>query len=157
MWCIVFVYMTRVWSSIFHCLVFNKQTKITINCNIESQYLYNRNTQLSQYILNRQTSIEIVLNRQISLSAQPYKLSLQFKSWIFSIITPVFSVAWSFRNHSNMLFWWSINISYYFQCWKQLCCLIFFCGNSNILFRIPFKTTTIKNIYLNTWNIKSKY
>ncbi len=25
------------------------------------------------------------------------------QSWIFSIITPVFSVTWSFRNHSNML------------------------------------------------------
>ncbi len=26
-------------------------------------------------------------------------------SWIFSIITPVFSVTWSFRNHRNMLIW----------------------------------------------------
>ncbi len=25
------------------------------------------------------------------------------QSWIFRIITPVFSVTWSFRNHSNML------------------------------------------------------
>ncbi len=30
--------------------------------------------------------------------------------WIFSIITPVFSVTWSFRNHSNMLIWCSRNI-----------------------------------------------
>ncbi len=44
--------------------------------------------------------------------------------WIFSIITPVFSITWSFRNHSNMLICCSINISYYYQCWKQLCCLI---------------------------------
>ncbi len=27
------------------------------------------------------------------------------QSWIFSIITPIFSVTWSFRNHSNMLIW----------------------------------------------------
>jgi len=37
------------------------------------------------------------------------------QNWIFSFITPVFSVTWSFTNHSN-----------YYQCWKQLCCLIFF-------------------------------
>ncbi len=30
------------------------------------------------------------------------------QSWIFSIITPVFWVTWSFRNHSNMLIWHSI-------------------------------------------------
>jgi len=41
------------------------------------------------------------------------------QSWIFSIISPVFSVTWSFRNHSNMLIW-CLNISYY-QSWKQLC------------------------------------
>ncbi len=29
------------------------------------------------------------------------------QSYIFSIITPVFSVTWSFRNHSNMLIWCS--------------------------------------------------
>jgi len=46
------------------------------------------------------------------------------KSWIFSIITPVFSVTWSFRNQSNVMIWCSRNIFYY-QCWKQLCCLIF--------------------------------
>ncbi len=46
--------------------------------------------------------------------------------WMFSIITPVFSVTWSFRNHSNMLICCSIYISYNYQCWKQLCCFIFF-------------------------------
>jgi len=30
---------------------------------------------------------------------------LWWQSWIFSIITSVFSVTWSFRNHSNMLIW----------------------------------------------------
>ncbi len=49
-----------------------------------------------------------------------YKNSLCYVmlSWIFSIITPVFSMTWFYRNHSNMLI--------YYQCWKQLCCLIFF-------------------------------
>ncbi len=32
------------------------------------------------------------------------------QSWIFSIITQVLSVMWSFRNISNMLIWWSRNI-----------------------------------------------
>jgi len=29
-------------------------------------------------------------------------LFLWWQNWIFSIITPVFSVTWSFRNHYNM-------------------------------------------------------
>jgi len=36
-----------------------------------------------------------------------------WQSWIFSIITPVFSGTWSFRNHSIMLIWKLRNISYY--------------------------------------------
>ncbi len=35
------------------------------------------------------------------------------------------SVTWYFRNNYNMLIWCSGNISYYYQCWKKLCCLIF--------------------------------
>ncbi len=58
-----------VWSSIFHCLVFNKQTKITI---IIAIYI-----ELADKYLD-------VLNRQISISSQPYKLSLQFKSWFLA-------------------------------------------------------------------------
>ncbi len=37
------------------------------------------------------------------------------QSRIFSIITSVFSVIWSFRNHSNMLIWCSSNISCCYQ------------------------------------------
>ncbi len=51
-------------------------------------------------------------------------LFLWWQSWILTAITQVFSVTWSFRNHSNLLIWCSRNISYY-QCWKHLCCLIF--------------------------------
>ncbi len=36
------------------------------------------------------------------------------------------TVTWSFRNHSYMLICYSRTISYYCQCWKQLCCLICF-------------------------------
>jgi len=46
------------------------------------------------------------------------------QSWVFSIITPVFSVTWSFRNHSDMLIFYSKSISYY-QWWNEFCCLIF--------------------------------
>ncbi len=35
----------------------------------------------------------------------------RMQSWIFSIITPVFSVTWSFRYHSNMLICCTRNIS----------------------------------------------
>jgi len=37
----------------------------------------------------------------------------------FQELYTVFSVTWSFRNHSDMLMWCSGKISYY-QCWKQL-------------------------------------
>ncbi len=40
--------------------------------------------------------------------------------FIYVITTPV-SVKWSFRNHYNMM----ISFSYYYQCWKRLCCFIF--------------------------------
>ncbi len=43
---------------------------------------------------------------------------------MFSIITPVFSVTWFFRNHSNMMICCLRNIYFDYQCWKQLCCLI---------------------------------
>jgi len=39
---------------------------------------------------------------------------------LFSIINPVFSVTWSFRNHSNMPIWCSRNIPYCSQCWFPL-------------------------------------
>ncbi len=39
-----------------------------------------------------------------------------------------------FRNHSNMLIFFSRNISDYYQCWKQLCCTIFLWKPSCILF-----------------------
>jgi len=45
-------------------------------------------------------------------------LFLWWNKWIFIITSLVFSVTWSFRNHSNMLIccW---NISSYYQCSKQ--------------------------------------
>ncbi len=49
-------------------------------------------------------------------------LNITFK---IAAITPVLSVTWFFRNNSNMLIWWSRNISYYHPCWKQLRCFIF--------------------------------
>ncbi len=42
--------------------------------------------------------------------------------WLFSIITPVFRVTWSFRNYSNMLI---KKLFSYYWCFKQLCCWIF--------------------------------
>ncbi len=41
------------------------------------------------------------------------------------------------RNQSNRLNWCSRNISYYYQYWKQLCCLIFMW--KNIIFSLHFK------------------
>ncbi len=56
------------------------------------------------------------------------------RSWIFSIISPVFKVTWSFRNHSDMLICCSGSISSYYQYWKQLCCFIVFCPDLHLFF-----------------------
>ncbi len=56
------------------------------------------------------------------------------KAEFSAAITPVISVTWSFRNHSNMLICHSRNISHYYQCWKKLCCLIFLWKQLYILF-----------------------
>ncbi len=58
------------------------------------------------------------------------------KNRIFSVITSVFSVTWSFRNHSNMLIYCSRNISDYYQCWKQF-----------LLFNICVETVIHYNYY----------
>ncbi len=55
----------------------------------------------------------------------------------FSIITPVVSVTWSFRNHSYMLI--------YKQRWKLMCCFIFFGGPVIFFFRIIW---LIKSFFL---------
>jgi len=55
------------------------------------------------------------------------------QSLIFSIITSVLSVTWSFGNHSNMQICCSKNISYWLS-WKQLCCLLHILVESVILF-----------------------
>ncbi len=69
------------------------------------------------------------------------------KSWIFSIITPFFSVTWSFRNH---LCWFAAQET--FLIFKMLCCLIFFfCGNSDMFFRILWWIERTKTAF--TWNI----
>ncbi len=65
-------------------------------------------------------NIIIILNNYV-LCEYILKYNL-FLWWIFSIITPVYSVTWSIRNHSNMICC-SRNISY--QCWIELCSFIF--------------------------------
>ncbi len=68
------------------------------------------------------------------------------QSWIFSIITPVFSVTWSFRNHSNILIY-SRNS-----------------GNCNTLLRIESPNELImyfkwnyKYLYCHFWSIYCPY
>ncbi len=46
--------------------------------------------------------------------------------WIFSIITQVFSVTWSFRNHSNILIW-AKKKKYYYQMLLFYLCIIYIC------------------------------
>ncbi len=50
------------------------------------------------------------------------------QSWIFSIISPVFSLTWSFRNHYDMLVSCSRNI-YYIISVETSWAAPYFCGN----------------------------
>ncbi len=61
--------------------------------------------------------------------------SCDCKAEITAAITPVFSVTWSFINHSNMLIWWS-RIIFLLLMLKQLCCLICFLWNCHCFFKI---------------------
>jgi len=59
----------------------------------------------------------VVLNCHSKMWVQYVKKIWWWQSWNFSIITLVFSVTWSFRNHLNMLIWCAGNISYYKCCY----------------------------------------
>ncbi len=80
-------------------------------------------------------------------------------SWIFSIITPVFSVIWYFRNNYNMLICCSRNIIY----WKLLWCFIFVCKPwcscfFLLLDEVAWRTAIIWNInfsnFINIFTVK---
>ncbi len=71
------------------------------------------------------------------------------QNWIFSIITPVFSVTWSFRNHSTMLIW-LLKKEHYF--YKQLFeieifCIIFDQFYASLLNKVVFFTPTDPNLF----------
>jgi len=94
------------------------------------------------------------------------------QSWIFSTITPVFSVTWFFRNHYNMLICCSRNIFDYYQClntyevqFNVWCCLGKapsppFCIKSRVVIWkftsdpliILGKSAEFCKMYLNMWN-----
>ncbi len=65
---------------------------------------------LTQLYLFAQNTVNIlILLRFKLLLSYTLKLNLfsRLQSWVLSIITRVFSVTWSFRDHSNMLIWCS--------------------------------------------------
>ncbi len=90
------------YAALWKCLMLIKPAfliKNTENCNIV------------KYYYNLKDCISILMYFKISFISV-------MQSCIFSIITPVFSVTWSFRNHSDMMI--------YYQYWKQLCCFYIF-------------------------------
>ncbi len=65
--------------------------------------------------------------------------------WIFSIITPVFSVTWSFRNHSNILI--------YYACWN-----ILYFGTCDTFFFDSLMNTKLKRAaFVQNINIFQQY
>ncbi len=117
-------------SHIFKCIILLKNMvskKTPYFCKhrmmiTKAAFIWYRNTIKHLYC-------EMLLQFKITVSIY-FKMSFisVMQSWIFSIINPVFSVTWLVRNPSNMMICCSRNISYY-QCWKHLCCLIFFVEN----------------------------
>ncbi len=71
------------------------------------------NKQDCMHLFDQKYSRTVILWHIITILKS--NLFLWWQSWIFSIITPVFSVTWSFRNHSNMLICCLRNI---------MCCLM---------------------------------
>ncbi len=57
-----------------------------------------------------------------------FKIIPVMQSWIFSIITPVVSVIWSFRNYSNMLICCSRKFLIITN-FENSCAASYFCGN----------------------------
>jgi len=66
------------------------------------------------------------------------------QSWIFSIITPVFRVTWSFRNHSSVLMW----------CSKKLFLLL---SMLETLVVLHIYVKTINNIFSPGFSDEKKY
>ncbi len=70
-------------------------------------FIYKSPTQCCMHLIK--TTIKINYNNHLNIFIYciwiyfKMYLFLLWQSWIFSIITPVFRVTWSFRKHSNML------------------------------------------------------
>jgi len=75
----------------------------------------------------------LILSNCLQFKRTDVYLNILWMKLIFSIIIPVFSVTWSFRNQSNMMIWCSRNIPY--QCWKQLWCFVFLWKSLNRKFK----------------------
>ncbi len=89
------------WTILFKFkMFFNKSvmlTKAAFNVFINTNILWNHRIKILYFILKcKKINVFFQFNSFISWLWQ---------SWIFSIITPVFSVTWSFRNHSDTLIW----------------------------------------------------
>ncbi len=73
------------------------------------------------------------------------------QSWDFSIITPVFSVTWSFRNHSNMLICCSIIIIIFLLLLSMLTTVMLlhiFVVTEILFFKIPWSIESKKTAFI---------
>ncbi len=137
------LFIKKKWFSYMHYLQKLTHTLYTVQ-NLESV----------RYFL----SLSLLLAKATFIWSKIFKIILPFKitvfclecisvikaDWIFSIISPVFSVTWSFRNHSNILMWCLTNIYCYYQCLILLCCLIFLWKPLRIFFNIVLWIESLK-------------
>ncbi len=78
------------------------------------------------------------------------------QSQIFSIIITVFSVTWSFRNHSNVLIYCLRNIPYYFfKNWSIVFRILWWVQKNSICLKYKYFVTFINvfTVTFDQWNV----
>ncbi len=74
-----------------------------------------------------------------------YCSSVLFGTQFIGVAQTVYSITRSFRNNSNMLIWCSRYISYCYQSWKWLGCLIYLWNKWYVFFQDSLMNRTFKS------------
>ncbi len=92
-------------------------------CLIQSSYWKFLHFAYSQVTMTAQFSTCTLQCKKKITSTTPVMAKLNFQQPLLKY--SITYITRSFRHHSNMLIWCSINIYYYYKLWKWLCCFIF--------------------------------
>ncbi len=137
------LFINKKWFSYIHYLQKLTQTLYTVQKFGVSKIFLSLSLLLAKATFIWSKIFKIILPFKITVFCLEF-ISVIKADWIFSIISPVFSVTWSFRNHSNILMWCLTNIYCYYQCLILLCCLIFLWKPLRIFFQHCFMNRKFK-------------